>query len=91
MYRHRMRARTYSVEGVWTEAEWQALCERYGNRCLACGSTGPLTVDHIVPLEKGGRNDISNIQPLCRPCNSSKGAQTIDFRTVAQLELFGDE
>jgi hypothetical protein len=33
--------------------------------------------DHIVPLAKGGANDVSNIQLLCENCNSSKGAKAI--------------
>lgn len=36
--------------------------------------------DHVVPVLFGGSNDISNIQPLCRSCNSSKGASTVDYR-----------
>lgn len=47
--------------------------ERDGNRCLRCGSQEQLSLDHIVPLSKGGTNDESNLQTLCRRCNSSKG------------------
>jgi 5-methylcytosine-specific restriction endonuclease McrA len=48
--------------------------------CLRCGSSEDITQDHVVPLSKGGRNHISNIQPLCRPCNSSKSSSVVDYR-----------
>lgn len=32
-----------------------------------------LTVDHVIPLSKGGTNHRSNLAILCRPCNSAKG------------------
>jgi hypothetical protein len=41
-------------------------------RCVSCGSTDDLTIDHIVPLTRGGTNDLINLQVLCRPCNSRK-------------------
>jgi 5-methylcytosine-specific restriction endonuclease McrA len=43
--------------------------------CVQCGSTEDLTWDHIVPLVKGGTNELSNLQVLCRACNGSKGAK----------------
>ncbi|MGR2681567.1 HNH endonuclease [Chromobacterium haemolyticum] len=40
-----------------------------------CRSTQDLTIDHIKPLSKGGSDDLANLQFLCRPCNSAKGAR----------------
>ena len=75
------RARKKEVGGSYTAAEWKELLEHYGHRCLCCGrSDVALTVDHIVPITKGGRNDIDNIQPLCQGCNSRKSNKTIDYR-----------
>jgi 5-methylcytosine-specific restriction protein A len=49
--------------------------ERDRHQCSHCGA-GPaqaeLTVDHIIPLAQGGTNDLSNLQVLCRRCNSTK-------------------
>jgi len=41
--------------------------------CKRCGSQDDLTLDHIVPLSKGGSDDPKNLQLLCQSCNSSKG------------------
>lgn len=77
---HASVARRRGNGGVFTADEWTALCERYGNICVACGASGPLQVDHIVPTSKGGPNTIDNIQPLCGRCNKSKSDKTIDYR-----------
>jgi ATP-dependent helicase IRC3 len=59
---------------------------RDGNRCLACGATKLLTVDHIVPIYHGGSNHTDNLQTLCRICNTRKATRTIRF-TVQQTPL----
>lgn len=66
--------------GAYTSAQWVALCNKYGNKCLCCSKKRKLTPDHVVPVSKGGSSNISNIQPLCGPCNSSKGTKTVDYR-----------
>ena len=48
--------------------------ERYGEFCQICGSEDNLTIDHIIPIAKGGSSELNNLQPLCRSCNSKKGA-----------------
>ena len=40
--------------------------------CMACGVAGPSTVDHIIPIARGGSHTIGNLMPLCGSCNSSK-------------------
>jgi len=47
-----------------------------------------MTIDHVVPLSKGGTNYIWNLQPLCRSCNSKRLA--VDFRTPEQIRLFNE-
>lgn len=49
--------------------------ERDGYRCVKCGSTEDLSLDHIYPWSRGGRDAEDNLRVLCRSCNSSKGAQ----------------
>lgn len=43
--------------------------------CEQCGANADLTVDHIVPIARGGGNDSANLRVLCRSCNSRKGAR----------------
>lgn len=66
--------------GDLNDYEWERILRRYDHRCVACGRKGDITMDHIVPIAKGGRHSAENMQPLCRSCNSSKGSSIIDYR-----------
>lgn len=55
---------------------------RDGGKCLKCGATEALSLDHIKPLGSGGDNSMENLQTLCTPCNSAKGNTTKDYRRV---------
>ncbi len=50
--------------------------------CVACGRSGPLEIDHILPRSKGGSDHILNLQFLCRKCNTQKGAKLSWVKTV---------
>ena len=77
------KARLRGSPGSYTKKQWEQLCEHYQHRCLCCHRQEPLTADHIIPVSKGGVNTIDNIQPLCMPCNSSKGTKIIDYRPAS--------
>lgn len=78
--KHKRRVWLDASPGHFTDQEWQDLCARYNHRCAACQNHEPLTVDHVVPLSRGGSDLIENIQPLCHSCNARKNARTIDYR-----------
>lgn len=81
---HRRRTKKTEAGGSYTAAEWRALCNHYGNKCLRCGRDDvKLTADHIKPVSKGGTSNIDNMQPLCGPCNYSKQDRHIDYRPDA--------
>jgi ATP adenylyltransferase len=64
---------------------YQVLTQAKG-RCELCGIPAEqkaLDVDHIVPRNKGGSDDISNLQALCYSCNRMKrDSDDTDFRAV---------
>ena len=65
-------------------------------RCFYCGSTYYLTLDHVVPVSRGGLTTVANLVPACRRCNSRKSAKPItdiivqldflDFVSVARIQ-----
>lgn len=82
--KHKRRALKAETGGKFTAFEWYDLCHKHGMRCALCGKKKKLTVDHVIPISRGGANDIGNIQPLCFSCNSKKRTRIID----ARLELW---
>jgi 5-methylcytosine-specific restriction endonuclease McrA len=45
---------------------------RDGHRCLICGAGEDLTLDHRVPIARGGGDHDSNLQTMCATCNLAK-------------------
>ena len=60
----------------------QTIREMQGNLCMYCGvallrlNRSQRTIDHKMPVERGGPDEEHNMQALCSRCNSRKGIQT---------------
>lgn len=73
-YEHRKRG----AIGICTEAQLQARIDLFGRRCYLCGCDWDAlpfdkkTIDHVIPIIRGGTNWPANLRPACRSCNSSK-------------------
>lgn len=48
----------------------------YEKPCNYCGKTEEQTLDHCIPLARGGDHSIGNLQTLCKSCNSAKRHKT---------------
>jgi 5-methylcytosine-specific restriction endonuclease McrA len=50
--------------------------KRDGFQCMYCGSKKDLTLDHVMPRSRGGKNEWTNLVTSCFKCNSKKGDKT---------------
>ncbi len=65
---------------------WKRQCAR--GTCYYCGQRVParaLTMDHIVPIARGGRTTKGNLAPACKDCNHKK-KQLLPMEWEAYLE-----
>ncbi len=64
---------TSGNDWIWCSTRF-SIYARDGFRCLACGDSDSLSLDHVDPR---GPNRPSNLVTLCKPCNSSKARRSV--------------
>lgn len=74
-YRANRQARKRSAPGYCDRAQFDARWQVFGGKCWMCGADAD-SIDHVIPLARGGTNWPSNLRPACRSCNSAKGARS---------------
>lgn len=74
----------------FTLDEKEDICAKSGNKCAHCGTPifagYQMTVDHFIPLDKGGSNQMINLIPLCKDCNESKDNKLYSMEYIKYLK-----
>jgi len=76
-HKHKRRAQKRASQGAYTPQQLQEQMHRQKSKCYYCKMKLGMIyhADHVVPLSRGGSNDISNIVIACPTCNMRKHAR----------------
>ncbi len=85
------RRRKLEVRHTWRE--WEELLDKFEGICAYCKTAKADTRDHVVPISNGGTDDIENILPACRSCNSRKSNMPLEkfIKKVLVIEDYEGE
>jgi 5-methylcytosine-specific restriction endonuclease McrA len=80
------RAKLLGIDGVITTEDWRDVVQNKNFICHICGrvisleigSPDRLSLDHIIPLSRGGKNTKDNIAPAHRRCNQGRTNMTLE-------------
>lgn len=85
--RQKYKRRALGGRHTLNSTDMQRLLTGFAYCCAYCLQCGSLTMDHFIPLTRGGGTVMGNIVPACSPCNSSKqNKMPSDWCTPEQLE-----
>lgn len=78
-------------EGLQTDftwAVWKRMLKAFHWRCAYCESGSDLEQDHVVPIQRGGEDLMTNILPACHTCNCQKDLLSLESWFKAKGKKF---
>lgn len=84
--RERRRARELRETQWWKRRQSKGIC----HYCRRPTSPKEITMDHIVPISRGGKSTRGNVVPCCKECNNAK-KQLLPMEWEAYLKKFNSE
>lgn len=76
--REKAKARELRQSQWWKQQLGKGVCAHCGGRF----KPSELTMDHVIPIARGGKSSKKNCVPSCKPCNTEKG-----YKTRAEIAL----
>jgi 5-methylcytosine-specific restriction endonuclease McrA len=73
----RQSVRNRVLQGSKFALDAKQVAKIYASSCFSCGTNKNISLDHVIPIARGGNHSIGNLMPLCQPCNSSKGKKLL--------------
>jgi hypothetical protein len=73
----RIKRRYVKMDSYYVPYARKLVLKRDGHKCVYCGSSKSLTIDHVVPISKGGESSWDNTVASCWKCNNAKGEMNL--------------
>lgn len=80
--REKLKARDLRASQWWKNQLGKGLCYHCGQRF----HPSELTMDHLVPIARGGQTSKNNVVTSCKPCNTQKGHKTSIDQAFEELK-----
>jgi 5-methylcytosine-specific restriction enzyme A len=84
--RERRKAQELRKSSWWKQQIGKGLCYHCGQRF----SKELLTMDHLVPVARGGKSTKKNCVVSCKECNSEKGHLMTVEKTIEDMKVRGE-
>lgn len=75
VYTSSCRAKRRLAPGIFTAEEWVGIMYSQNGMCFDCGEARNLSIGHMIPLSRGGRDSSENIVAQCMDCNRKQGTR----------------